>query len=140
MGLLRRGFARGGRRSRIGSLRDDARGSYDRCLGCVRRLRCRAAAHEKNPTTDHQDGHHGYQNASLHVVEMVADNSRMAVRLAGLVAVLLLATVGLAGWQGGIAEWSQWRGANRDGHSAETGLLLAWPKAGPRQVWRAAGI
>ena len=38
------------------------------------------------------------------------------------------------------AEWFQWRGPNRDGISAETGLLQAWPKAGPPQVWRANGV
>jgi outer membrane protein assembly factor BamB len=38
------------------------------------------------------------------------------------------------------AEWSQWRGANRDGISQETGLLQDWPKAGPPQVWRASGL
>ena len=35
------------------------------------------------------------------------------------------------------AEWFQWRGPNRDGISQETGLLQAWPKAGPALVWRA---
>ncbi len=38
------------------------------------------------------------------------------------------------------AEWFQWRGPNRDGISAETGLLQAWPKAGPSQVWRINGV
>jgi outer membrane protein assembly factor BamB len=38
------------------------------------------------------------------------------------------------------AEWFQWRGPNRDGHSAETGLLQAWPKSGPQLAWRAAGV
>lgn len=37
-------------------------------------------------------------------------------------------------------EWFQWRGPNRDGISAETGLLQAWPKAGPPQAWRANGL
>jgi outer membrane protein assembly factor BamB len=37
------------------------------------------------------------------------------------------------------ADWYQWRGPNRDGISAETGLLQDWPKAGPPQVWRATG-
>jgi outer membrane protein assembly factor BamB len=40
----------------------------------------------------------------------------------------------------GPAEWFQWRGPNRDGISTETGLLQAWPKAGPPQVWRANGV
>ena len=35
--------------------------------------------------------------------------------------------------------WHQWRGPNRDGHSAETGLLREWPQAGPRRLWQARG-
>ena len=38
------------------------------------------------------------------------------------------------------ADWPQWRGPNRDGRSAETGLLRAWPAQGPPQVFRAAGL
>ena len=38
------------------------------------------------------------------------------------------------------AEWHQWRGPNRDGISAETGLLQTWPKSGPPQVWRTTGL
>jgi outer membrane protein assembly factor BamB len=64
----------------------------------------------------------------------------MAVRLAGLVAVIVLATVDLAGWQGGVPEWFQWRGPNRDGISAETGLLQEWPKSGPPLAWRTSGL
>ena len=30
-------------------------------------------------------------------------------------------------------------GPNRDGHSAETGLLKEWPAGGPREIWRATG-
>lgn len=37
------------------------------------------------------------------------------------------------------ADWFQWRGPNRDGHSAETGLLKEWPAGGPKLLWRAAG-
>jgi outer membrane protein assembly factor BamB len=37
------------------------------------------------------------------------------------------------------ADWYQWRGPNRDGHSAETGLLKDWPAGGPRLLWRATG-
>jgi outer membrane protein assembly factor BamB len=36
-------------------------------------------------------------------------------------------------------DWPQWRGPNRDGRSAEHGLLKAWPKEGPRLAWRATG-
>ena len=38
------------------------------------------------------------------------------------------------------ADWPQWRGPNRDGKSAETGLLKAWPAGGPKQVWKKSGI
>jgi len=38
------------------------------------------------------------------------------------------------------ADWPGWRGPNRDGQSAETGLLQEWPAVGPRLLWRAAGI
>lgn len=33
------------------------------------------------------------------------------------------------------ADWPQWRGADRSGISAETGLLKKWPAAGPKRVW-----
>jgi outer membrane protein assembly factor BamB len=36
-------------------------------------------------------------------------------------------------------EWSQWRGPNRDGISAETGLLQEWPAGGPPLAWKATG-
>ena len=39
----------------------------------------------------------------------------------------------------GSAEWNQWRGPNRDGHSAETGLLQSWPQGGPPRLWQASG-
>ena len=37
-------------------------------------------------------------------------------------------------------EWSQWRGPNRDGKSAEVGLLKAWPEAGPTLLWGVKGL
>lgn len=36
--------------------------------------------------------------------------------------------------------WPQWRGPNRDGISAEKGLLQAWPEGGPRKLFTAAGM
>jgi outer membrane protein assembly factor BamB len=36
-------------------------------------------------------------------------------------------------------EWPQWRGANRDGVSRETGLLNQWPEGGPPALWKAKG-
>lgn len=37
-------------------------------------------------------------------------------------------------------DWPQWRGANRDGRSSETGLVKPWPAAGPAREWKADGI
>ncbi len=36
-------------------------------------------------------------------------------------------------------DWPQWRGANRDGISKETGLLKEWPEGGPPLAWKATG-
>ena len=36
-------------------------------------------------------------------------------------------------------DWPQWRGPNRDGISAEKGLLKTWPTGGPPLAWRASG-
>jgi outer membrane protein assembly factor BamB len=37
------------------------------------------------------------------------------------------------------ADWPQWRGPNRDGRSAEQGLLHEWPQGGPPLAWRTKG-
>ena len=36
----------------------------------------------------------------------------------------------------GKAEWSQWRGPNRDGISSETGFLKNWSPEGPKVLWQ----
>lgn len=36
-------------------------------------------------------------------------------------------------------DWPQWRGPNRDGISAERGLLKDWPAGGPPLAWKASG-
>lgn len=38
------------------------------------------------------------------------------------------------------ADWPQWRGPDRDGHSAETKLLQTWPTSGPKLLWTAKGL
>jgi len=38
------------------------------------------------------------------------------------------------------ADWPQWRGPNRDGKSADTGLLKEWPKDGPSLAWKIKGL
>ncbi|NOY81317.1 MAG: PQQ-like beta-propeller repeat protein [Kiritimatiellaeota bacterium] len=40
----------------------------------------------------------------------------------------------------GDTAWPQFRGPERNGISRETGLLQAWPAAGPSQVWQVKGI
>jgi len=51
---------------------------------------------------------------------------------------LVLATVAApAAWAD---DWPQWRGPNRDGKSAETGLLKSWPKDGPSLLWSVGGL
>lgn len=38
------------------------------------------------------------------------------------------------------SDWPQWRGINRGGQSAETGLLKKWPDDGPKLKWFTEGI
>jgi outer membrane protein assembly factor BamB len=38
------------------------------------------------------------------------------------------------------ADWPQWRGIDRDGQSAETGLLKKWPDGGPKLRWFTEGL
>jgi outer membrane protein assembly factor BamB len=47
----------------------------------------------------------------------------------------LLFTVPAAGRPAPDADWPQWRGPERTGLARETGLLKAWPSAGPAVVW-----
>jgi outer membrane protein assembly factor BamB len=54
------------------------------------------------------------------------------------IAALLLVAFVVQG-QAPVPEWYQWRGANRDGHSAETGLLKDWPAGGPKLLWKGTG-
>jgi outer membrane protein assembly factor BamB len=37
-------------------------------------------------------------------------------------------------------DWPQWNGRNRDGKSADTGLLAEWPAGGPKLAWKATGF
>jgi len=41
---------------------------------------------------------------------------------------------------GTVGDWPQWRGANRDGVSKETGLSKQWPSAGPAKLWMIENI
>jgi len=53
---------------------------------------------------------------------------------AGLILSLAMATAVPA------ADWPQFRGPNRDGKSAETGLLTSWPEGGPRLLATFEGV
>jgi outer membrane protein assembly factor BamB len=54
--------------------------------------------------------------------------------------VLLAASFGLRAQAPPSGDWPQWRGVNRDGISAETGLLKEWPRSGPPVVWSAPDV
>jgi len=38
------------------------------------------------------------------------------------------------------ADWPQYRGQQRNGHSAETGLLREWPQEGPKLLWQVNNV
>ena len=38
------------------------------------------------------------------------------------------------------ADWPQFRGPDRDGKSADTGLLKQWPESGPKLLWAKKGL
>ena len=56
-----------------------------------------------------------------------------------LLAVVVLFTLTIQALAQSAAEWPQWRGANRDGISKETGLLKQWPAEGPPLLWKSSG-
>ncbi len=60
------------------------------------------------------------------------DNIKTIIVL--FISILLAGSVCLA------YDWPQFRGPNRDGKSAETGLLKKWPEAGPKQLWSVEGL
>src|SRR5262245_5409923 len=58
-------------------------------------------------------------------------------------ALMFLALVGLATLGQVVTtagDWPAWRGADRTGVSAETGLLKEWPEGGPKLLWKARGL
>lgn len=54
-------------------------------------------------------------------------------------AIIVLLALAVQAFAQSNANWPQWRGANRDGISKETGLLKQWPAEGPPLVWKATG-
>lgn len=55
-------------------------------------------------------------------------------------ALALIVTAALAAGSALADDWPQWRGQQRDGKSAEKGLLQAWPAGGPPLAFKATGI
>lgn len=66
------------------------------------------------------------------------------LRLSALFFVLMLSSLfsGILGAPASVADgdWPQWRGANRNGLSSETGLLKQWPAEGPKTLWAVSEI
>lgn len=67
-------------------------------------------------------------------IPTIESPDRPRLVLTASVGMLLLSQLATA------SDWPQWRGPRRDGRSAETGLLQAWPEAGPPLAWSAAGL
>ena len=62
----------------------------------------------------------------------------MAFRFRGVIRFITIGLTFLAAeWRGRAEDWPCWRGPRHDGITRETGLLTAWPKDGPRQLWKA---
>ncbi len=54
--------------------------------------------------------------------------------------IVLFLSILLAGGMCYGDDWPQFRGPNRDGKSAETGLLKKWPETGPKLLWSVGGL
>ena len=61
----------------------------------------------------------------------------MMRRIAVFLSLVLVLNVGLVSFGG---EWKQFRGPERTGKSAETGLLQKWPDEGPGLLWSFEGL
>jgi hypothetical protein len=57
------------------------------------------------------------------------------MKLSGAVAMMFAAALSTVAIAAPLSDWPQWRGPDRSGVSAETGLLQQWPQNGPPQVW-----
>ena len=62
---------------------------------------------------------------------------RQMIKLIGLVSICVTSTTATCVLAD---DWPQWNGRNRDGKSADTGLLAAWPANGPKLAWKATGF
>jgi outer membrane protein assembly factor BamB len=53
---------------------------------------------------------------------------------------LLLSLCWIIAFDSLAADWPQWRGPQRDGHSSETRLLQEWSEGGPRLCWQTLAV
>lgn len=60
-------------------------------------------------------------------------------KLPSIFCAMLLGAAGVA-TSAAAGDWPQWRGPQRDGLSAEKGLLKQWPAEGPKLLWHAKEI
>jgi outer membrane protein assembly factor BamB len=90
------------------------------------------------PVLSHLDSKLESRSPQLAYVPLEAKTMRNTRLLVICGAVLLLGLQQAVFAQTG-GEWPQWRGANRDGISKETGLLKQWPEGGPPLAWKASG-
>src|SRR5262245_12745920 len=65
---------------------------------------------------------------------------RMHRLLACLLLPALCSPAARAQLKAAAGDWPSWRGPDRTGVSAETGLLKSWPKVGPKLLWKATGV
>ena len=66
---------------------------------------------------------------------------KKSVKLTNIRSIIaLILTILLTGAVCYADDWPQFRGPNRDGKSAETGLLKKWPQGGPEMLWSAGGL
>jgi outer membrane protein assembly factor BamB len=66
---------------------------------------------------------------------MLSGVKKMKTKVMLIAAILMITTGSSLG-----ADWPQWRCQNRDGKSADTGLLKEWPKDGPALAWKITGL
>lgn len=57
-----------------------------------------------------------------------------------LLAILISVSTAMAQTSTSGSDWPQFRGPNRDGKSADKGLLAAWPEGGPKLLWSVQGV
>jgi outer membrane protein assembly factor BamB len=68
---------------------------------------------------------------STTIQEIISGVKKMKTKVMLIAAIVTIMTGSSLG-----ADWPQWRCQNRDGKSADTGLLKEWPKDGPPLAWK----